>query len=106
MSPSGAGAATPDIYALELEARGVFDEGLGVLRERRWTVLGLPTASSAMAEGIDGIPYGQRGLISYVAEGEASPVLGETKEVAPPGVTQTAIHPWVPLGRPAGSSRQ
>ena len=102
MSPSSMGASTPDHYALSLEARAVFDIEQGILRERRWTVLGMPTASSAMAEGGDGIPYGQRGLISYLPSDQEAPVLGETMEVAPPGATQTAIHPWVPLGRPAG----
>jgi hypothetical protein len=102
MSPSSAGSSSPDIYALELEARGIFDTDLGVLRERRWTVLGLPTASSAMAEGGAGVPYGQRGFLSYVPAGQSPPVLGETMEVAPPGDTQTALHPWRPLGTPAG----
>jgi hypothetical protein len=103
MSASGAGTSAPDIYAINLEARGVFDTKLGILRERRWTVLGMPTASSAMAEGGEGIPYGQRGFLSYIPPGQTPPTLGETMEVAPPGVTQTAIHPWTPLGRPAGA---
>lgn len=102
MSPSSAGSASPDIYVLELEARAIFDTEAGILRERRWTVLGMPTASSAMSEGGAGIPYGQRGFLSYVPAEQTPPVLGETMEVATPGATQTALHPWRPLGTRAG----
>ncbi|MBT3221172.1 MAG: hypothetical protein HN348_18985 [Proteobacteria bacterium] len=91
-----------NMYDTRYEGVALFDVESGMLKERIWTVIGEPTASSQIATGAAGILYGQRGVLQYLAPNEMVEV-GETVETGLPGATVTALQQWVPLGEPAGS---
>ncbi len=92
---SGSSDETLNLYDSRLESAAVFDVASGALSERVWTVSGTPTASSAAAEGLSGLPYYQRGRLRMV--GDALVDVGATGEVGPPGQTPTSLHSWSPL---------
>jgi len=85
-----------NLYDTRYEGKALFDPDLG-LTYRAWTTVGTPTASSPIALGARGIDYLQKGEIKWLAPGATHPV-GETREVNPPEVTQTALQNWVSLG--------
>jgi hypothetical protein len=85
-----------NLYDTRYEAKAIFTPGLG-LTYRRWTTVGTPTASSRIALGARGIDYLQKGEMYHLEPGEGHSV-GETREVNPPEVTQTALQNWVSLG--------
>jgi len=86
-----------DYFASRLDAVAVFDTDARLLRERVWTVVGKPTASSAIAEGGAGVDYVQIGKILYIPEGATPPDLGPTQEVVPPeGHVESAVRGWAP----------
>lgn len=95
--PGNDSGAARDYFASRLDSVSVFDLDEKILRERVWTVLGKPTASSAIAEGGAGVNYLQMGKILFLPEGVARPDLGPTLEVVPPeGQAQSAIRNWSP----------
>src|SRR5690606_1847883 len=79
-----------DKYQTHLSSWSVFDPVAGFLTERAWNAHGRPTASSAAAEGLAGLPYNQIGRLRLLEPGEQVDV-GETREVAPPGITPTTL---------------
>ena len=86
-----------NMYDTRYEAEGLFRPGQGLVY-RAWTTVGTPTASSPIALGGRGIDYLQKGEITALAPGE-KPSVGETREVNPPDITQTALQNWVTLGQ-------
>lgn len=86
-----------DKYSVRFSSVSVFDTSSGFLTERVWSAQGRPTASSAAAEGLAGHPYDQIGRLRLLEDGEQVDV-GETREVAPPGVTPTTLQLWPSLG--------
>lgn len=90
-----------DFFESRLDAVAVFDLDQKMLRERVWTVLGKPTASSAIAEGGRGVDYLQMGKIRYLPEGAERPDLGATIEVLPPeGAVESSVRDWAPWSAP------
>lgn len=71
----------------------------GHLVKREWHVVAEPTASSAIADGMQGLPYVQEGTLRAVAPDEEV-VLGETKEIEAWGPLPTALHGGVTYGAP------
>ena len=61
-----------------------------VLPSREGLVQGMPTASSLMAEGTQGIPYVQAAHVELLVPGQPLPDLGATKEL------EGALHPYAP----------
>ena len=103
MSPGEETASGPvNMYDTRYEGVALFDTDSKMLKERLWTVIGEPTASSQIATGAAGILYGQRGLLQYLAADETVNV-GESMETGLPGAAPTALQQWVPLGEPAGA---
>jgi hypothetical protein len=88
-----------NLYDTRYEAKAIFAPGIG-LNYRRWTTVGTPTASSLIALGARGIDYLQKGEMQRLGPEEGHSV-GETREVNPPEVTQTALQNWVSLGEGA-----
>jgi hypothetical protein len=62
----------------------------GGLVEHKWSVVGHPTASSPIAEGMAGIPYIQVGRLITMSPG-VSAVVGRTGEIEAAGPQMTAI---------------
>lgn len=89
-------------YDARMFASATFDQRSGTLIERVWTVVGGPTASSLIAQGIEGFPYVQRGRIVSLEEGEAWQ-LGDTGAFAPQGPKPSALQQGQYLGtHPSG----
>jgi hypothetical protein len=84
-------------YATRMESVAAFDTVNGGLRERQWTLLGEPTAGSAVAQGTSGVPYGQRGFLRWLDTNEKIDV-GESLESAPPGDAPGNLTAWAHLG--------
>lgn len=85
-------------YRTELSSRARFDRSTGVMQQRMWTVVGEPTAGSAVADGTDGVDYLQAGSLVYLAPGADAPELRESHETAAPNeTTLSAITGWVPI---------
>lgn len=105
IAPSGRTTdSAANLFETRYEGAAVFDTKQGALTERVWTVLGTPTASSAIAEGTEGIPYGQRGKLRLLAPDEPWPAVGETREIQGYGeAPSTTLPGWVPLGATAPS---
>ena len=99
----GAMGATRNLYTMQIAGMAVFDTQQGLLRERVWTVLGKPTASSEVSEGGAGLPYWQRGRLLLLDPTDKRSV-GDTKEVAPPGRSPTTLEQWTPLGTDPGQA--
>ncbi len=77
-----------NLYDMSISGSAEFDRGRGVLLRRDYMVQGMPTASSLMAEGAQGIPYVQAAHVELIAPGQPLPELGATKELA------GALHPY------------
>lgn len=95
----GKGVVTPDSansFETRVQAVAVFDTAAGVLTERVWTVNGIPTAGSAVAETGGGLGYFQKGRLIRLAADDR-PDVGESVEIAPPGQTPTTLHLWQPV---------
>jgi hypothetical protein len=86
-------------YDLSIEGVTVFDRAIGAISERSWAILGMPTSSSLIATGIQGIPISQRGSVRRLYGDEQADV-GASAEVGPPGERPVELLPWVPLGSP------
>ena len=91
-----------NFYAMSLEAHGQFNTLLGIIEERTWVCAGQPTASSALAQGGNGLPYIQRGLIKRIGP-SAIVNVGVTGEVMPEGKEPGLIGNWGTIGAPAGA---
>lgn len=107
---SGQGTLTPgdsdlNFYAMNLEAHGTFNVKTGVLEERSWMCAGQPTASSAFAQGGNGLPYIQKGVLKRVSA-TAVVNVGETGEVIPNEEQLGLIGSWGTIGAPAGELQQ
>ena len=87
--------------ATEMSGITVFDTASGAMLERVWTVNGMPTASSSMAEGYAGIPYVQVGRLRALGPNEQVDV-GLTGESALPGADIPSLQRWTPIGAKAG----
>jgi hypothetical protein len=95
------GSSDLNFYSMNLEAHGKFNTQLGLLDERTWVCAGQPTASSALAQGGNGLPYIQRGLIKRIGP-KATVNVGVTGEVMPAGKEPGLIGNWGTIGAPAG----
>lgn len=104
---AGQGMVVPDAgydnYACRYEGVWVFHRKYNIVTEHTWTVIGDPTASSGISEGVEGIPYAQRGRLQYLAAGQTMDV-GESMEMHPPGVQPSTLQRWIHLGYPANGS--
>src|SRR5262249_14794167 len=86
------------MYDSRLEGAAVFDASRGALVERVWTVIGEPTASSALSTGTSGsLPYGQRGRLVELHPGDTAPPIPPSIQVAAPGA-RSGRQPWEPIG--------
>ncbi len=95
---SGQASGAPNTYIMEMTAVGRFDVERGVWTQRKWTVIGEPTAGSAVNAGFDGASYLQAGSFVYLPEGEAPPTLNESGQSNAPGVEgPSSLQQWVPI---------
>lgn len=91
-------SGSPNTYIMQMTAVGQFDLERGVWIQRKWTVIGEPTAGSAVNAGFDGASYLQAGSAVYLPEGEEAPTLNESGQSNAPGVEgPSAIQQWVPI---------
>lgn len=97
-SASPASGSSTNIYMMEMTSVGRFDTEAGVWSQRKWTVIGEPTAGSAVNQGFNGASYLQAGSVVYLPEGEPAPTLNESVQRHAPGVDgPSAIQMWVPI---------
>ena len=74
----------------------VYDGKDGIMTERVWALNGMPTASSAVAEGESGLPYLHAGRIRQIQPSE-HPNCGPSTEVAREGVVDPEVPAWLNL---------
>ena len=89
--------APSDTYDTRVIAQAIVAPDSGRIQSVAWTVIGVPTASSAIAEGMAGIPYVQQGRAVGLAPGERGTV-GETGVMAPKGPQPSVLQQNEPLG--------
>ena len=95
---SGMRAGGPaDTFDTRLVSEAYLDPETGRIDSVAWTVIGVPTASSAIAEGFAGIPYVQKGRAVALRPGEI-PELGPTGPIEPKGQQPSALQQDVSLG--------
>ncbi len=96
VAPADDSATGPsNLYSTTLEATARFADGH--LLQRRWTAIGEPTASSAIAVAGDGMPYMQAGQLVALSADEPAPTMRDTAEKAAPGDSPTSIEGWDPI---------
>jgi len=83
-------------YDVVLEGTADFDTAQGRLLDRSWTMVGVPTPGSAIAEGTAGYPYLQVGRVMHLPNGQRIDV-GETEALGPLD-GPSALQQWTVLG--------
>jgi hypothetical protein len=85
-------------WSTKVSSDAGFDTTVGALAMRRWIVVGDPTPGSAVAEGVSGLPYLQKGKLLLLRDGN-TPDVGPTGETELPGVPTDGILPaWQVIG--------
>lgn len=70
-----------DFYKMEMVSEAMFDIQSGQLIKRQVAASGVPTASSQMADGTEGLPYIQAYNLVLVPKGDPRPTLPPSKEI-------------------------
>lgn len=84
LAPGEMGQSGPlNTYEMTYGGEALFDPNEGALFERGFSFAGMPTPSSLMAEGFEGIAYAQDTWLRLIREGERAPDVGETLELPP-----------------------
>ncbi|MCA9489752.1 MAG: hypothetical protein KC621_07500 [Myxococcales bacterium] len=91
------GPGTTNRYDTRFVGDTTWDTRGQAILNRNWTVVALPTASSAIASAGAGYPYLQVGRLSSLSEGQGWDV-GESKEIPPTDSEQTAIQMLQSMG--------
>ncbi len=95
---SSQSSGVTNTYVMEMTAVGRFDVEQGIWTQRKWTVIGEPTAGSAVNAGFNGASYLQAGSVVYLPQGEAAPTLNASGQSNAPGVDgPSSIQQWVPI---------
>jgi hypothetical protein len=92
MVPGGGG----NRYDVVVDGEAAFDTTEGRLLDRTWSMIGVPTPSSAIAEGTAGYPYLQVGRIAHLPNDQQVDV-GVTEELGPID-GPSALQQWTVLG--------
>ncbi len=94
VTSAGSGIIVPDPGINKYRARMVsetsFDRRQGRILDRTWTLLGGPTASSAVAQGFEGYPYMIQGRVVFLPDGQSWDV-GESRELEQSSLGKSAL---------------
>jgi hypothetical protein len=88
IAPASGSDSAPDVFETRVQATATLDRA-GAVTERRWLAVGIPTPSSAIADGPAGIPYVQAGVLRRISPDESVDV--GRSAVLPVGSAPTAL---------------
>lgn len=78
---TGGNEEISDFFEMDMVSSTTFNTEQGTIVKREVAARGVPTASSALAEGTEGLPYIQAYFVELLPEGAPRPTLPPSKEI-------------------------